>query len=711
MVSVRSIFSGQFRRKVAMLGVALALSSGMALAKPPEPPLRSEVAMRILPADASLGAKIDPAAFRDHPLYRMVGIPVKELLGLDIGQLLNATFEGTFVAAVVAPAGNKRSSIIDFFEFLDRKESWNSNRDEVKSLATDLEDYFETNGEYPADLQTYFDEVRYYEPYLSGGAAYRYERLNDGKDYRLSMTFEKGSDLAKLGKPPVFSSRDGRLHQEPTLAAPPLNLVLGAKLTDRDTMRKVLDGMVGPSQNGFWKVNDADLPLTFTIRGDWFVASDRVENLGEFLNTLNGQRPGLSANSRFKVVERNIKTDGPFMLFVDTPHLIQASGVPASLSESKLANLVGPLGYSMILKPESQSELQLFMGVNAPKGSKLASYFSGGARPTPGSAFVTSNLPWDASNVFCVDYSSSKELLDAIVALFPEFEADYGMGQDLMMGMLGFDAQAGLNQLFSGPAIMSFERIDFLANTVESFFQEIDDASSLETEEATEAVVVEQQDGSAVEVVVVEESIAAESSVEEPVSAGAEESPPVDGEVVGEESESSPPEPPLAALGELPLTMAFRMPLQTNRDAFNGLIQSALGQEPTSKELFGVQVTTSQDGRISYAVDGEWVYLSGGRTDRLMRHMLEAAHGQKETLASIPSWSKFTGASRGRMLAYGHQKIDAFYSIAKGFLLFLGSEFRPLATELGQLRDYHSVATAVPDGFLMVGEMVQGDGR
>ena len=91
--------------------------------------------------------------------------------------------------------------------------------------------------------------------------------------------------------------------------------------------------------------------------------------------------------------------------------------------------------------------------------------------------------------------------------------------------------------------------------------------------------------------------------------------------------------------------------------------------------------------------------------------MLDAAHGRKATLGTLDSWSRFTLSSRGRLLGFGHQKLDWVYSLTKGFLLLLGAEYRPLAVEIGKLRDYHSVITAVPDGFLLVGEVLQGDGR
>ena len=164
------------------------------------------------------------------------------------------------------------------------------------------------------------------------------------------------------------------------------------------------------------------------------------------------------------------------------------------------------------------------------------------------------------------------------------------------------------------------------------------------------------------------------------------------------------------ALPGMPATLAAQVPIENNREAAVTMLQPYLG-DPTTESVYGVDVVTSQDGTFSYAIDGDWMYISGGRTVRLMRHMLEAAHGRKETLGSIDSWSRFKTSGRGRLLMFGHQKVDPIYSLVKGALLFLGSDFRPIATELGKLRDYHSMGTLVPDGVLVVGEVVQGDGR
>jgi hypothetical protein len=378
--------------------------------------------------------------------------------------------------------------------------------------------------------------------------------------------------------------------------------------------------------------------------------------------------------------------------------------------EKKVVPIVGAMGYSIVPYAESQMRIEMFVGVNPPPKSRLADYFASTRGESPKSAIETQNIPWDVSNLLAVDYSNLKSLADATVALFPEFETQYGMGQDVMAGMLGFDAEAGFDKLIAGTVLVSFERIDILTNAIETYMEAADKASEYQEaypepgyEESVEAVPEGgpyEEGGSDLEGGPV-------SNEEIPSS---DEQPSLDS--AGEESlepvEEGPPQNPLA---HLPFTAAFQIPLEINRDALRSLLDPYMGETTTTRSVYGVEITTSQDGRVAYAFDGDWFYLSGARTVRLAEYMLAAAHGRKETLGSIDSWSRFTTQSRGRLLAFGHQKVDPFYSILKGFILLLGSEFRPLAVELGKLRDYHSVITAVPDGFLITGEIVQGDQR
>ena len=638
-----------FKKGTATLSLALAVSLGTALAQAPEPPAQSDIALVIRPSTQSV--PIDREDLQDHPLFRLVRRAGAETFGLEPLRFLDATFEGTLVAAILSQSADG-TSLTDFFRDRDLRDRWTRETEEVRSLADDLEiEFGETEEGYPENLQSYLDEIRYYEPYLSEGVSYSYERLNDGKDYRLTMSFSADSGLRQLGPAPVFSSQGGYINQNPVAPPVPINLVVGARILDKQQLVSVLTDLMGEPRDGFWRSQE-DIPFVVTIRGDWVVGADRMENLGVLLRSLSGKAPGLSSTPGHQIVARNIDTDAPVFLYVNTPNLVKAAAGNMGEVEQKIASLVGPAGYSVLPSAESQFRLEVFLGVNAPPDSQLAKFMADSDGYSPEQSVDTSNIPWDVSNVFSVDYGNSKALLDSLLALFPEAESQFDMGEDVMLGMLGLDAEAGTDRLVEGSALVNFERVDIFTVGFESALAEFESYDP--------------------------------DSEEEP-------------------KKTNP-------LSFMPVTLAAQIPLETNRSAVMELLEPYLG-DPSSKTLYGVEVTTSADRVFSYAVDGDWFYLSGGRTDRLMRHMLEAAHGRKETLGTIDSFSRFVMSGRGRLIGFGHQKVDPIYSMVKGFLLFLGSDFRPLATELGKLRDYHSLGTVVPDGLLMVGEVAQGDGR
>lgn len=636
--------------RVACLGALLVTVSGAQTL--PEPPADSDLAIRILPV-SNYQYPVDADVLRRHPLPRLLERTGERILGVKPLAFFNQTFEGTFVAAIVSRDG---SSLTAYSEDRDARRDWSSMQSELESLVQDLRSHAETEGEYPADLPKFLEEVRYYEPYLPDGADYNYQRLNDGKDFRITAVFEKGSKLETLGPAPIYSSSETDRNLEPTAPPIPLNIMMAAKVQNTKQLKAMLSRMFGAPKDGFWRTEKAEgLSLHITLRGEWLVASDQISNLGGFLDTLNGVKPGWSSNSRFEAVARNLDEDSPFLFFVDTPKILASGDMPPQPEAQRLISLVGPIGYSVAAYGEGQYRIEAFVGVDAPEGSELKTFLtsskSHGATPV-----TVGNIPWDVSNVFALDYGSNKELLDSVLALFPEFSNQIDMGQDVAMGMLGLDAEAGLDRLFTGPVIVSFERIDVITNAIETVMGVVED-----------------------------KKFGAGDTEEE----GKKENP----------------------FGYVPATFAFQVPVANNRGAAERLLAPYMGDDISTEELYGVEIRTSEDGRLAYAIDGDWMYISGGRTDRLMVHMLEAAHGRKETLGSIDSWSRFTVGTRGRLLAFGHQKVDAVYSIVMGLLLFMGSDYRPAAEEVGKLRDYHSVMTAVPDGLMLVGEIVRGDDR
>jgi len=657
---------------------------GGALAQPfPEPPQQSEFAVRLLPASSD-SSDVERMDLRSHPLFRTIDALVSKELGFDPLEFMDNTFEGTVIAAIVS--GTDKSAPSSLKAFLDDRRdrvSWSETVSELSSLAYDLKDDFEGSGEpYPTDLESYLENDRYYSPSLGRGVDYRYEVLREGKGFRITTLFEANSPLIRLGEPPVFTDEQPGPSTTPTTKPVPLNLVVGAKIKEPVELAELLTRGLGDPKGGFWRTKESEgFSMVITIRGDWLVASDEMSNLGEFLKTLNGKKPGWSENPAFQKVARNLDMNAPGVVFLDTQRLLQGADFQLGSMESKLLSILGPVGYSIIPGDQAQARVEVFLGINPPQDSELASFMASSRGESASSSLSVKNIPWDVANVFAVDYGHMKALMDALVALFPEVDSEYEMGQDVFAGMLGLDAETGFNGLFEGSAIVSFERIDILLNIFDGWADVYDvNAVGGPIEEVSDAVVIE----------------AGEDSGSEAV---------YESEEVVQEYQRQPKKL------RIPATFAARVPVEANREALLALLQPYMGDEPVRRMDYGVEVVTGTDGLFSYAIDGDWFYLSGGRTERLMKNMLAAAHGRKETLASVDSWSRFALRSEGKLLAFGHQKVDAVYSIVKGMLLLLGSDFRPLANEIGKLRDYHSVVTVVPEGILAVGEIVRGDDR
>lgn len=707
------------RACIALVGALTFGLSAFADAQTAEPPKNSLVAVKLKPWPAS-ASKFDRNALLAHPIYKTVGRIGKDSLGFEPLKFLDETFEGTFVAAVVAPDGKSAPSIAEYFDDMDARRDWARAISELETLKYGLVSNYSDNDEpYPASIDTYLEEYAYYSPSLPYGADYQYKMVEAGKGFELRVVFSKESRLSKLGKPPVLRSSGDTLHSSPTAPSVPLNLVVGAKIKDKAQLVQVLDERLGPNKNGFWSTKlDGRLELEVTVRGQWVVAADRVANMGGFLKSLDGTGPGWSKNPSFQIVSKNLDTNAPFVFFVDTPRILKSMKISASEQQLKATKLVGPLGY--VAKPytESQFRLDVFLGINAPQGSQLSKFLSDSGKVGQ-NRIETSNIPWDVSNAFALDYANCKALLDATVANFPELEDFYGTGQDVMAGMFGLDAEAGFDKLVSGNTVVSIERIDLFLNALESWFTLIGQfdkpypdgavAEAVPEDEAAEAVsepitvVVPEETG--------EESIPVTISDDSPLDDG--KAPQEESEPVVDDVEWFPAEKPTGTRSKpysfLPGTVAAKVPIEGNRQAILKLLEPQMGDPTTTRTPQGLDMVTSEDGTLSYIIDGEWMYLSSGRTERLALYMLETAHGGKPSLSALNSWNRFTRGTKGRVLGYGHQKVDPAYSVVKGFLLFLGVEFRPLAEELGKLRDYHSVFSAVPDGLILSGEIVQGD--
>jgi hypothetical protein len=101
------------RASVFVCGLALASLPAVAQA-PPQPPVNSDIAFRILPSKYN-SLQMSPEVLQEQPLVRLLGEVASSYFGFDMVDDLDKAFEGTVVGAVLSdPKGN--SSLADFFK-------------------------------------------------------------------------------------------------------------------------------------------------------------------------------------------------------------------------------------------------------------------------------------------------------------------------------------------------------------------------------------------------------------------------------------------------------------------------------------------------------------------------------------------------------------------------------------------------------------------
>ena len=652
---------------------------------------------------------IPPEVLKEQPLIRLVEEAAVSYLGFDMIDDLEEAFEGTLVGAVLSDSPSN-TSLAEFMRDQELRSQHDDMIEQLRNLASDLEAYKADNDAYPEDFRKYIDEVRYFDVYLSDGASYEYQLTDNGNGFRLVVTYGPSSQLGRLGPPPVLASGGEEENVTTTTEALSLDFVFAAKVSDIVLARRVVTELMGEPSGGFWGAGVQPATVA-TLRGSWLVVSNEKSHLGPFLKTLNGQRPGLSKNPRYAVVARNIDMNAPAIFYADLPHIVEGLDASDIQGEFRILKLFGPAGYAVTPRERSQCRLERFWGVNAPPGSELEKVMVESAQARTEAAMEAGNIPWDISNVVAVDYRRSKRLLNALVALFPDEEQSMDTAEDVWAGFLGLDAEAGFDNLVDGWVIVSFERLDIFVNAFEEFFDKIGGTGFPPIPESTggppeDAIPVTVSDTASPEVEISpspESTPQADPSLAEQSDPGPGDDPVATEDLVEPPSAAHPP--------RVPVTVAFKVTDDQARSALIEVLGKQLGQESRNTTMSGVDVVGREDGLLSYAVRDDWFYISGGKTQRLLRNLLAAATGRKASLTSLSTWAQFRAGKRGEVLAIGHQKVDAFYSMLKGFLLFMGSDFRPLAYELGRLRDYHSAAFLVPDGLLLVGDVLQGDGE
>ncbi|MBT9586089.1 hypothetical protein IV102_22300 [bacterium] len=130
-------------------------------------------------------------------------------------------------------------------------------------------------------------------------------------------------------------------------------------------------------------------------------------------------------------------------------------------------------------------------------------------------------------------------------------------------------------------------------------------------------------------------------------------------------------------------------------------LKERLGAQSVRKKVENVSYTLSQDGRCAWASNHTTQFWANGYTERMLPRVFsayQASDSLPPKLSASPSYQLFEQGRQGELLLYLHSKMDREYSLIKGMLLYLGTDFRPEAEKLGQLRDMHTAIEVVPGG-------------
>ncbi len=130
-------------------------------------------------------------------------------------------------------------------------------------------------------------------------------------------------------------------------------------------------------------------------------------------------------------------------------------------------------------------------------------------------------------------------------------------------------------------------------------------------------------------------------------------------------------------------------------------LKERLGAGARSRQVENVNYTQSEDGRCGWTSSNTTQFWANGYTERLLPRIFKAYAGNGDSLADTASYQLFQQDRQGEQILYAHNMVDREYSLVKGLLLFLGSDFRPEAEAFGHLRDAHVRLEVVPGGLRM----------
>ncbi len=526
--------------------------------------------------------------------------------------------------------------------------------DELRNLGVALDSYKLEKKKLPKTLEALVPEYVEELPTLPG---VNFIYTAEGGAWVVRAELAPDSKEARQGKPPSNSEKDG-LDSETFPQKDPLGLVVALDSYSPADTERVLKRMdetfpcleaTGPSR---WKITCEDFPVIYVaLQEGWLVASDDESLLPNALTVLS-----MAGNPRNAFQLQTLPAHDELYAFADLQEIVAHSPDLTAEARKSLAPLtsVGLTAWGVGKPIPAQIQARAFLQLEE---SALAEFSTAGEVPI---STLMNRINWDISEIVVVDLSQTYRLLERAADAHPSVGVFVTMMLAEAQRTLGMEITRETLRNGSYRLFVSYERIDVFANFLKMFT----------------GMMVGNRNA-------------------------------LLGQVEGEPAPSPEPSPeptPQPILHELPFMAGLEIAPGALQDALWKGLQDALGPRPKFYRTAGeVRVDTSADGQIAVARQGNLLLCAGGGSGRLVDRIL--ATTESNSLTALETYRQFREGLQGQELLLTHVKVDWLYSLVKGFLLMLGTDFRPEATAIGLWRDVYGALNLEGQGVRFTGVM------
>jgi len=594
-------------------------------------------------------ARVKVAQWRRIPFMQWVLKEVEAATSLRLERDVLSWWQGNMQFGMV------RTGAVSPLNLLYRKSQgtpeYDTVLDELRNLGAALDSYKLDKKKLPKTLAELVPE---YLESLPEGPGVTYGYSVEGGLWTVRADLAADTPAARQGKPPVNSEKDG-LDSETLPQLDPIGLVLALDAYAPAEARRVLNRLDAalPSLEAVgaerWKLSLEDVPILYlSVQDGWLVACDDEALLPNALAALN-----VTNNPRNAFQVQTLPAADEFYAFADIQEIVAHSPDLPAESRATLTSMRS-LGITSRGAPQgalipAEVELLAFLQME----DRALEEFGTPTPPTP----LLNRINWDISDLVVVDLAQVYRLLEKAADAHPAVGVFLTTVLAEAQRTLGMEVTREMLRDGSYRMLITYERIDVFAQFLD-MFDGLKDALGRRSHPVLSQV---------------------EAPSEQP-------------------SPSPSPDPtPQPLLHELAFMAGLEIqpgPLQ--EALWKGLLE-ALGPRPKFYRAAGeYRVDTSTDGKIAVARQSNLLLCAGGGSGRLIDRVLETT--PTTSLVALESCQQFRERLKGQELLFVHTKVDWLYSLAKGFMLLAGSDFRAEATAIGLWRDVYGALNLESEG-------------